>query len=266
MDSADSVKEDRTDPIPPRMMVLGVPVSIVNMDTAVKYIVSWAGKKKTRKVFLRDVHGLMKAYEDPQFKDLHSDADLVLPDGMPLTWIGRSRGFGRAIARTPGADVVDQVCLNSLSLGATHYFYGGKPGVAEAMVRNLTAKYPNLKIVGTYSPPFRELPLGDSFSAEQNAEILEIKRLMPDFIWVGISTPKQEVWISEASKILEKGVLFGVGAAFDFHAGLVTRAPQWMSSTGLEWLHRLLSEPKRLWRRYLLVAPKFVFALIAWRR
>ena len=130
--------------------------------------------------------------------------------------------------------------------------------MAERMANILKAKYPGLTVAGCYSPPMRNLAPGATLSEEERAEIAEIAASGADFIWVGISTPKQETWITEAIELLPHGVCCGVGAAFDFHTGRIKRAPRWMQRNGLEWLHRLLSDPKRLWRRYLILAPKFV--------
>jgi N-acetylglucosaminyldiphosphoundecaprenol N-acetyl-beta-D-mannosaminyltransferase len=187
---------------------------------------------------------------------MHETADLVLADGTPLTWISRLRGV--RVGRVPGTDLIDAVCHASAGTGLKHYFFGGAPGVATRMAEALKAKYPGLEVAGCYSPPMRSLAPGAALSEEERAEIADIAATGADFIWVGISTPKQETWITQATQLLPHGVCFGVGAAFDFHTGRVKRAPLWMQRNGLEWFHRLLSDPKRLWRRYLILAPKFV--------
>lgn len=245
------------------MRVLGVPISLVNMQSAVQRIVSWGRFGSATRVFVRDVHGVMRAVEEPSLLELHESADLVVPDGMPLMWVGRLRGHGGAIGRTPGADLMEEVCRQSVDERLTHYFFGGKPGVAERMAERLTARFPGLRIVGTYSPPMRDIDAERPFEGEELQEIDAIRRARPDFIWVGLSSPKQEYWIAKAAPLLPHGVLLGVGAAFDFHSGAVARAPAFMRNNGFEWLHRLLSEPKRLWRRYLILAPRFVAMVLS---
>lgn len=214
-------------------------------------------------VFVRETASLMLAHRDPDLNVLHDRAELVVPDGMPLVLIGRLRRHDSQIDRVSGADLVDALCARSVSEGRRHFFYGGKPGVAAAMAKNLVHKYPGLIIAGTFCPPMRDFGADFELSEPIKSELDIIRATEPDFIWVGISSPKQEYWMSCAKGYLDRGVMFGVGAAFDFHAGTVKRAPLWMQKRGLEWLHRLISEPKRLWRRYLLLAPQFVFLVAA---
>lgn len=242
------------------MRVLGVPISLVNMTGAVNKICAWGQSGAAQTVFVRDVHGLMRALEDPVLLAMHDKASMVVPDGMPLAQLARLRGYGPAqIARTPGADIMLTVCERSVADNTTHYFFGGKPGVAQAMAARLTRTYPGLRIVGIYSPPMRDIDGRRALTKEELSELNMIKDAKPDFIWVGLSSPKQEYWMMKAVQHLEHGVLLGVGAAFDFHAGAIRRAPTFMRKYGFEWLHRLFSEPRRLWRRYLVLAPLFVY-------
>lgn len=238
--------------------LLGIPVSIVTMERAVGCVTRWASGAEHRIVFVREVASLMVTREDPVLRALHECADLVVPDGMPLVWAGRLNGFGTDIGRVSGADLMDAVCQRSVELGQSHYFFGGKLGVADAMAARLVKRYPGLNVVGHASPPMRDI--GPDFQLVDEAlhEVEAIRAADPDFIWVGMSSPKQEYWIARAAVHCGRGVFFGVGAAFDFHSGAVRRAPVWMQRNGLEWLHRLASEPRRLWRRYLLLAPRFV--------
>jgi N-acetylglucosaminyldiphosphoundecaprenol N-acetyl-beta-D-mannosaminyltransferase len=243
--------------VSPRMSVLGVPVSVIDLAGVTSMIVGWAGAHQARTVFVRDVHGVMRSVDDPSLMDLHQHADLVIPDGTPLVWLGRLRGYGPAIGRTSGADVVDAVCKSTAGTDIRHFFYGGKPGVALEMARRLQEKYPGLKVAGTYTPGF-----GPPSPEEKAAERAALRDARPHIVWVGLSTPKQEFWMME--NVHDVGaVLLGVGAAFDFHTGAVKRAPPWMRDNGLEWLHRLASEPRRLWHRYLVLAPRFVFSIVA---
>lgn len=249
-----AINEDRPD----TMSILGVPVHLVDLKEAVRRINAFARDDRGHTVFVRDVASLMLAVDNPDLRALHDGASLVVPDGAPLVLAGRLEGHGETIGRVPGADLVDAVCQASLRTGQSHFFFGGKPGVAEQMVERLQARHPGLRVAGTYSPPMRDIDADYRFDNQALAEIDIIRAANPDFIWVGISSPKQEYWMSQAAPLLGRGVCLGVGAAFDFHSGQVQRAPAWMRNNGLEWLHRLISEPRRLWRRYLVLAPRFV--------
>jgi N-acetylglucosaminyldiphosphoundecaprenol N-acetyl-beta-D-mannosaminyltransferase len=245
-----------------RMHILGVPISVVNMPTVVGLTTSWAGLKEPRTVFVREVASLMLAADRSELNELHHEADLVVPDGMPLVWIGKLRRYGAALGRVAGADLVDAVCASSLAGGGSHYFYGGKPGVADEMARRLSARYPGLRIAGTYSPPIREIGPGFEIDGPVGRELAAIRDSGAIYVWIGMSSPKQEYFMAKAAPIVGRGVFFGVGAAFDFHSGAIKRAPKWMRDGGLEWLHRLYSEPRRLWRRYLVLVPRFVGRLV----
>jgi N-acetylglucosaminyldiphosphoundecaprenol N-acetyl-beta-D-mannosaminyltransferase len=236
--------------------ILGVPVSVVDMASAVAAIVGWTKAGVSNYVCVRDVHGVMLAQEDAEFLAIHEKAGLVTPDGMPLVWIARLRE-GKAVGRVCGADLVDALSSVSERQGLRHYFYGGKPGVAESMVAALQARYSGLNVVGTFSPPF------GSLSKEADESITrDIVVARPNIVWVGLSTPKQELWMRDHVARIPGAALIGVGAAFDFHAGQIKRAPKWMQRSGAEWLHRLFSEPRRLWWRYLVLAPKFALRAI----
>lgn len=239
-----------------RIQILGVGVSLVNLEIATARIVSWAKMRVSHYVCVRDVHGIMQAQDDPEFVKIHENAGLVTPDGMPLVWISRLRGF-RSVRRVCGADLVDELCAASVPLGLRHFFFGGKPGVAQRMAMHLSARHPGLEVAGTMCPSFEEL------SAEEDEEVISsISKTTPNIIWVGMSTPKQEYWMRDHVGKIPGATIIGVGAAFDFYAGDVVRAPLWMQRSGFEWLHRLCSEPRRLWRRYLVLAPKFVFRFV----
>lgn len=235
----------------PASKILDVPVSTLTMPLAVATILGWVRRGEPNFVCVRDVHGLMRAREDPALMDIHYDAGMITTDGMPLVWTLRRRGYS-GVSRVCGADLVDALCDASQEAGVKHYFYGGKPGVAERMAAVLKQRYPRLQIAGTSTPPFRPLT-----PEEDEAAVAEITESGAKVVWVGISTPKQEFWMRDHLGRIPGATLLGVGAAFDFHAGDVARSPRWMQTAGLEWLHRLLSEPRRLWRRYLVLAPKF---------
>jgi N-acetylglucosaminyldiphosphoundecaprenol N-acetyl-beta-D-mannosaminyltransferase len=194
----------------------------------------------------------MRAQDDADLMQLHEQAGMVTPDGMPLVWLARSRGY-QEVGRTCGSDLVLSLCEISIKEGLRHYFFGGKPGVAERLAEKLSARFPGLQVVGTATPPFRKMT-----PEEDVAATAAITAARPDIVWVGLSTPTQEYWMRDHVGRIPGATLMGVGAAFDFHAGDVKRAPRWMQQVGLEWLHRLSSEPRRLWRRYLVLAPRFV--------
>ncbi len=240
----------------PATRVLGVPISTINMGVAVRTILDWVTHRNAQYICVRDVHGIMRAQDDPALMAIHDGAGLVTPDGMPLAWTLKARGYQDA-GRVCGADLVAALCEASVPAGTRHYLYGGKPGVAERMAAKLTEMFPGLQIMGLGTPPFRPLT-----AEEDVATVAEISATRPDIVWVGLSTPKQEYWMRDHVNRIPGATLIGIGAAFDFYAGDVKRAPRWMHSSGLEWLHRLISEPRRLWHRYLVLAPKFV-ALMA---
>lgn len=237
------------------MDVIGVPISLVDLDKAVQIILAWVDRNQSRFVCVRDAPSLVRAAGDDEWLRIQHLADMVTPDGMPLVWLAHLHGH-KTVQRVCGSDLVDALCNSSQPRGIRHFFYGGKPGVAEAMTSRLLKKYPKLEIAGIYSPPFGEM------SVEEDQFVLDlIKSSHARIVWVGISTPKQEYWMRDHVARIPGATLIGVGAAFDFHSGVIARAPKWMQRIGLEWLHRLIAEPRRLWRRYLVMAPQFVWAV-----
>ena len=237
----------------PTENILGVPVSLIDMPQAVRVVLDGVSANHAQYVCVRDVHGLMRSVEDPTMMDIQRKAAMVTPDGMPLVITARMRGHPE-ISRVSGADLMEAVCEASQETGARHFFYGGKEGVAEKLIANLVHRYPRMTVAGHYCPPFRML------TPEEDDAVVDMLRASgAQIVWVGISTPKQEFWMRDHVSRLPGATLLGVGAAFDFHAGVVTRAPQWMQRFALEWLHRLASEPRRLWRRYLIMAPQFLW-------
>ncbi len=233
--------------------ILGVPVSRVTMGSAVDRLAGWIEAKSTHYICASDVHSVMRAQDEASHMEALRKADMVLPDGSPLVWVSHLRGE-RDINRVPGPDFMLAAVERSAKEGWRHYFYGGAEGVAGQLAETLADNYPGINIAGTATPPFRSLT-----EAEREASLRHIRDAKPDIVWVGLGCPKQERWMFDHLSQLDGIVLVGVGAAFDFHTGRVSRAPLWMRSNGFEWLHRLISEPRRLWRRYLLQAPRFVF-------
>jgi N-acetylglucosaminyldiphosphoundecaprenol N-acetyl-beta-D-mannosaminyltransferase len=195
------------------------------------------------------MHGVTEAQRDASFKQILNSADLVVADGMPLVWLGRWHGCDMR-RRVYGPELLEKFCCNPGPF-YRHYFYGGRPGVAERVAEVLRRRY-DVRTVGTYCPPFRPLTRKEEAEVERR-----IRAAAPDVVWVGLSTPKQERWMYEHRERLGVPVMAGVGAAFDFLAGTVRQAPPCMQENGLEWLFRLMQEPRRLWRRYLLLGSKF---------
>lgn len=232
--------------------VLNTRVHAVQIPDVIEQIEQWIiGFQKGHFIAVTGMHGVTVAYEEPDFQEVLNSADLVVPDGMPLVWIGRRRGYPLR-RRVYGPELMATFCQVTGSR-YRHFLYGGVPGVAERLASILQQRY-HTQVVGTYAPPFR--PLTSTEDAEVVAYIQSTK---PDVLWVGISTPKQERWMYEHRDVLQVPVLVGVGAAFDILSGRVREAPGWMQEHGLQWLHRLLSEPRRLWRRYLIGGSKFAW-------
>ena len=237
----------------PIYRIFGAPITITSLDKVIKlFEYDWTVHRRDRYVVLRDVHGVMRARCDAKLQNAHEVSDLTAPDGMPLVWIARLAGISE-ISRVCGPDLLPAVCERGLSLGWRHYFLGGGPGIAEAAIRRLKERYPGILIVGSQCPPFRALN-----EEEDESMCASIRSARPDFLWIGLGTPKQEIWMHAHRGRCGGVILLGVGAAFDFEAGTISRAPKWMQKCGLEWLCRLVQEPKRLWERYLVLAPKFL--------
>ena len=240
----------------PRANVLGVGVSAINTDVALARIARALESKIKGYICVTGVHGVSEAQNDPAFRAILNRAFLNTPDGIPTVWVGRFQGF-RRMARVYGPDLMLAVCGYTAGRGYTHFLYGGAEGVAVELQRRLERRFPGIKIVGTYTPPFRPLN-----AAESEDFVHRVAAAKPDIVWVGLSTPKQEKFMAEYWQKLDTTLMFGVGAAFDFHAGRVRQAPRWMQRSGLEWLYRLGCEPRRLWWRYLKNNPLFVLRLL----
>jgi N-acetylglucosaminyldiphosphoundecaprenol N-acetyl-beta-D-mannosaminyltransferase len=240
---------------PEKINILGVAVSAVNLNIALNNIEDWIEQRQPNYVCVRDVHGVVESQRDERLRQIHNNAGMVTPDGMPLVWISKLKGHLQ-VDRVYGPDLMLALCRRSLEKGYRHFFYGGAEGVPERLAQRLQQRFPGLRVVGTYSPPFRPLT-----EVEDEAIVRTINASQADIVWVGLSTPKQEKWMAEHVGRLNASVLLGVGAAFDFHAGLKRQAPRWIQRSGFEWLFRLLTEPRRLWRRYLVNNPTFIFLI-----
>jgi N-acetylglucosaminyldiphosphoundecaprenol N-acetyl-beta-D-mannosaminyltransferase len=241
---------DRT--IAPRVDVLGVHVNASTFADALSTFTDWIESGRREYVTFTGVHGVMESQRDPELVAIHNAAGFVSCDGMPLVWSCHAAGYAPA-ERVYGPDVMLAMSEVAAERGFRVFLYGGNAGTPELLATRLQERFPGLQIVGTLSPPFRALT-DDEIDIE-NAIINEAR---PDIVWVGLSTPKQERWMAARRQDLDAPLLFGVGAAFDFHAGLVRQAPSFMQRAGLEWLFRLGCEPRRLWRRYCRNNPAFL--------
>ncbi len=238
-----------------RANILGVGLSAVNLPGATDLLVRAAVEGCRGYVCVTGVHGVTEAQGDPGFRAILNGAFMNTPDGMPMSWVGWSQGFNK-MDRVYGPDLMLEISARSPALGLRHFYYGGKEGVADRLAEKMQSRFPGLEVVGTYCPPFR--PLNDAERAQLSERVAACK---PDFFWIGLSTPKQERAAAEFCRSLDAKLFMAVGAAFDFHAGLVSQAPRWMQRSGLEWFYRLCTEPKRLWKRYLINNPLFIFRI-----
>ena len=236
----------------PWINVLGVRVSAVNMTSAVGCILEAIAAGRRGYVCLRDVHGVVRCQNSEELQRAHNRAFLVTPDGMPLVWALKAAGH-KAADRVYGPDLMLALFDAGRKAGLRHFLYGTTPEVLEKLAARLRTAYPGAEIVGSYAPPFR--PLSE---AETEAVAATINATRADVVWVGLSTPKQELWMAEMRPALDAGMLIGVGAAFDFHAGVKKQAPRVIQRSGFEWLFRLASEPRRLFARYAVVVPSFL--------
>lgn len=240
-------------PKPGRVNILGVGVSAINMDLALRQTEQLLDRGEHGYVCVTGVHGIMEAQADEGFRDILNSSFLATPDGMPTVWLGRIHGF-KDMKRVYGPDYMLALCERSVARGYRHFLYGGKPGVAEELRQELTRRFPGLQIVGTYTPPFRPLN-----RAEEDDLRSQLEASQADVLWCGLSTPKQERFMAAYRHRLPVKLMVGVGAAFDLLSGNLSEAPNWMKKAGLQWLYRLMKEPRRLWRRYLLNNPRFTW-------
>ena len=252
-----------SDPIP-KFSVLKASISALTMASALEQIGRWVAGRDPHYMSICTTHTMLECVDDSRMADIVNRAGLATPDGKPLAWIGRMKGY--QVKQTCGPELLPALCDFGRAKGYRHFFYGATDAVLAKMADNLKQRFPDLIIAGTYSPPFRSLS-----DEEKQADIERINSAEPDILWCGLGTPKQDFWVAEHCGKLTAPVLIPVGAAFNFHAGEIKRAPKWMIACGLEWLYRLLVEPRRLWRRYLIGNIRFVWlclkdALIHGRR
>lgn len=239
--------------LPPRINALGVGVSVLNLQSALKLISYAINNRVKGYICVTGVHGVSEAQRDFEFKKILNKSFLCTPDGMPLVWLGRYYYGYKEMSRVYGPDLMKAVCEWSKTNRCSHFLYGGLPGVAELLKRRLEETYNGIKIVGCLTPPFSPL----SESDEQNL-INTVRELKPDIIWIGLSTPKQEKFMAKYIQRLDATLMIGVGAAFDFLTGRVKQAPRWIQRAGMEWFFRMCCEPGRLMPRYLKNNPVFL--------
>lgn len=238
-----------------RFQVVDVAINALTFEGALATIDSWVARRERHYVNICTAHTVLECHDAPELAEVINRSGMSTPDGMPLVWMGRLRGH--RVERVYGPDVMLAVCKRGVALGYRHFFYGGADGVAQALAERLQRMYPGLLVAGTYTPPFRPLT-----PAEENEVAAMINGSSADVVWVGLGAPKQDYWVARFRPLLEAPVLLAVGAAFDFHTGRVRQAPSWMQRIGLEWLFRLTQDPRRLWRRYVIGNPRFVFLVI----
>ncbi len=235
-----------------------MPLALTDYDRTVRWIDTCVSGRRRGYICVCNVHTVTAAREDPELRAALLCAQLNVPDGQPLVWAMNALGHSLG-DRVYGPDLMLRACAHAARTGQRLYLYGGRnQGALVQLGLNLRQRYPGIRIVGGYSPPFRELT-----PDERAAVIEQINRSDADIVWVGIGVPKQEKFMAQMRPYLQAPVLIGVGAAFDFHAGLVPQAPAWLQKAGLEWAYRLAREPRRLWRRYFRYNPRFVLAFAA---
>lgn len=240
-------------PLPDEVSVLGVPLALTDYSATMDWIDAMVERGERGYVCVAAVHTVMASQEDAELREAVLGSSLTVPDGQPLVWAMNLLGH-ELPSRVYGPDLMARYCERAAETGVRMYLYGGRnQGALVQLALNLRRRHPGIRIVGGYSPPHRELS-----EQEKDAVARDINRTGADVVWVGIGVPKQEKWMASMRERLEAPVLVGVGAAFDFNAGLTPQAPDWMQAAGLEWAYRLAHEPRRLWRRYARYNPRFV--------
>lgn len=240
---------------PDSFQVLGVRVDAVQIPDVISRMARWIeNRQQGNYITVTGMHGVMEAQHNEQFKEILNHASLVVADGMPLVWVGKAHRFALK-RRVYGPELMEAFCRVTGDR-FSHFFYGGAPGVAAKLGEVMRQRF-GIRVAGAYSPPFRRL------HADEERWLIDLLHTTrPDVLWVGLSTPKQESWMAEFRERAGIPVLVGVGAAFDFFTGRTRQAPVWMREHGFEWLFRLVTEPKRLWRRYLIYGSQFALSVV----
>lgn len=233
--------------------ILGVRINELTLNKTIEIIINWIKEKKKNYVVLTGAHGIIEMQKDKELLKINNSAGIVTPDGMPEVWLGKIKGY-KNINKVYAPEIMEEIFKISVKNDIKHFFYGGKEGVAKKLKKVVEEKYPGIKVVGTYYPPFRPL------TAEEKTDVVnQINDSYADIVWCGLGCPKQEKWMWEFRPLLNAFVLIGVGAGFDFISCEKPLAPYWITRSGFEWFYRIFSDPKRLMKRYGKVVPKFIF-------
>ena len=236
----------------PTCNIMGVNIAAINMGWLLDYLNKNIQNLKGDYICVSNVHTTVTSYEDSSYCDIQNGGLMAIPDGGPLSSVGRKRGY-KKMERTTGPSLMGEIFQISTEKGYRHYFYGSTEKTLKLLEENLNKKYPEIQIAGMYSPPFRPM------TEEEDREIVKkINETNPDFVWIGLGAPKQERWMAVHQGQIA-GLMLGVGAGFDYYAGNIDRAPEWMQKHNLEWLYRLVQDPKRLFKRYLVTNTKFIW-------
>jgi N-acetylglucosaminyldiphosphoundecaprenol N-acetyl-beta-D-mannosaminyltransferase len=247
---ATAVSSDRQFPV---FGIRGVPVAAIDLLLAREIICRHAGEARGEYVTVTGAHGIVESARDKRIQEAHCQAFLVVPDGMPLVWLGKLLGL-RSMGRVRGTDLMECIFAIEEYRQLRHFFYGANPAVIAKLCDSLRKRFGEFNFVGAYSPPMKGLGF-----VEQDIVLAHIRDLEPHLIWVGLSTPKQELWMNMHMPKIGAGIALGVGAAFNLASGIIVDAPQWIQRMGLEWLFRLAKEPRRLYKRYIFIVPRFLY-------
>ena len=243
----------------PTCNILGVEVAAVNMKWLLEYIRCNLKKLSGDYITVANVHTTVTAFENTAYREVQNGGIMAIPDGGPLSTLGRKRGYTN-MTRIAGPDLMDEIFKVSADRGYRHYFYGATPETLDKLHQNLTRRYPGIFIAGMYSPPFR-----DNSKEEDATDINRINDVFPNFLWVGLGAPKQELWMA-AHQGKVNSLMIGVGAGFDYHAEKISRAPMWFQNRNLEWVFRLMQDPIRLFGRYWRTNTRFIWNAYIKRR
>jgi N-acetylglucosaminyldiphosphoundecaprenol N-acetyl-beta-D-mannosaminyltransferase len=235
--------------------ILGVQIEALDMSGALARIGDALASGRKGYICMAGVHGVMEAQRNPAVRGAFTDSLMSLPDGTPTVWVGRMQGFPQ-MNRVTGPDLMLEIFRSRRLSTYSHFFYGGKPGVAQELALTLKSRFPSARIAGMYTPPFRDLN-----RAEERDLVAMVRRTRPSIIWVGISTPRQELFMQKYLPLLDTSLMVGVGAAFDFHTGRIRDCAEWIKRAGLQWLHRLAQDPRHLLWRYLRNNPAFLWRI-----
>jgi N-acetylglucosaminyldiphosphoundecaprenol N-acetyl-beta-D-mannosaminyltransferase len=241
--------------LPPRTNVLGVGAHAFDVQSAKAFFLTALKRHRKGYVCFTSVHGVMEAQNDLELRRIYDEALVVAPDGMPLVWVGQAQGF-HSMERIAGPEMMLELMGSAEFRGFSHFLCGGEPGMAEELRGKLQQKFPGVNICGVFTPPFRPMKVD-----EERALVEAVHRVQPDIIWVGLGAPKQERFMAHYLPLLDTTLMMGVGAAFLLHTGRIKDSPRWVKRAGMQWMHRLLQEPTRLWRRYLLRNPSFLLRI-----